>query len=586
MTLPVLLLARGLGLFGLLVGPAVPQQAPVRDAGAVTAPPVGTGRISGVITEADDVPARRARVTVAGDMRLTRSTLTDEQGRYVVAGLPSGRFTVTADKPGSPPMSFGARQPFRTGAGLYLAEGEAADASFRLPRGAVITGTVRNEHGEPMPGVPVMAWQVRTALGGERTLDFVGTTPETVVSDDQGRYRVFGLPPGEFVIGTAWYFRGLDSSVRVPPDADYRAAFPPPGQTAPRPEPPGPAQFNYSPMFAPSAVDPLSGTSVRLSAGQEAVGVDLQMQFLPMARIEGTITHPEGKTISTRMSIFRRSGVSALNSGTQSPGQMTGAFSSGSLPPGPYAITVEVPAGPDSPALWAGQEVVLTPGDVTTVALTLEPALTASGTVSFVGAGEPPADLTRVAITLSHVGALSVRPVVRVDKAGTIAVTGLVPGRYHVRASVPAGAAPAGPTWQMASVRVGDEDVTDRVFEIRPATPAPLAVTFTDALTELTGRLFDEAGQPTADYFVIAMPEDRTHWVPQSRRIVSTRPDGSGRYVFRGLPPGAYRIAVTTDLVPADLQRPEVLEQLLPQSLAVTLTFDAPRTLDIRTTGR
>ena len=82
------------------------------------------------------------------------------------------------------------------------------------------------------------------------------------------------------------------------------------------------------------------------------------------------------------------------------------------------------------------------------------------------------------------------------------------------------------------------------------------------------------------------MPADRAYWLPGTRRIASTRPDGKGRYVFRGLPAGDYRIAVTTDLVARDLQEVSTLEQLLPQSLPVTLATGERKSLNIKTSGQ
>jgi hypothetical protein len=58
-----------------------------------------------------------------------RTTVTDADGRYAFAGLPGGRFTVTAEKAGHPRMSYGARRPFRAGAGVFLQEGQRADPS-------------------------------------------------------------------------------------------------------------------------------------------------------------------------------------------------------------------------------------------------------------------------------------------------------------------------------------------------------------------------------------------------------------------------------------------------------------------------
>ena len=55
----------------------VMAQAPARDSPAALLPPEGKGRIAGRITEREDVPVRRATITIAGDMRLTRTAITD-----------------------------------------------------------------------------------------------------------------------------------------------------------------------------------------------------------------------------------------------------------------------------------------------------------------------------------------------------------------------------------------------------------------------------------------------------------------------------------------------------------------------------
>ena len=40
------------------------------------------------------------------------------------------------------------------------------------------------------------------------------------------------------------------------------------------------------------------------------------------------------------------------------------------------------------------------------------------------------------------------------------------------------------------------------------------------------------------DFTVLAFPTDTTLWRPQARQIVTTRPDQTGSYRIRGLPPG------------------------------------------------
>jgi hypothetical protein len=236
--------------------------------------------------------------------------------------------------------------------------------------------------------------------------------------------------------------------------------------------------------------------------------------------------------------------------------------------------------------LWASADIALNGGSPTEIALTLQPAATVNGQLVFEGtAVPPPSDLSRVSVRLFEVGPGLSGTVSKVDAAGAVSITGVVPGRFTVSASVPGGLPPTGAGWSVRSVTVGGSDVTDRAFDISAAGASDLVVTFTSQVSELSGTLTTAAGAEETDYFVIAIPADRAYWQPSSRRIVSTRPDGKGRYVFRGLPAGDYRIAVTTDLVARDLQEVSTLESLLPQSFPVSIATGERKTLNNKKSG-
>ena len=572
---------------------APPSPAQVRDAAKPVPPPSGKGRISGLVKDERGEAVRRAAVTISGDMRLNRTAMTDEQGHFSLADLPAGRFSVTATKPGYPQVSHGAKRPFRPGAGIFLQEGEqVSDISLVLARGGVLTGTVYDEEGAPLPGVPVMAWEVRTTLNGERTLAYVGDEPVTVVTDDQGIYRVFGLPPGVFTVGTSWYYHGDLFEVRTPTAAELRSAFVQTNQSlrpaaTPTPTPaPDPPRYNYSPVFSPGVLDPLTADTFTLKPGEVRTGVDLRMQFLPTSRIEGTIVDPRGAPIGVELSLTRRTPVKALGTTQVRPGQTDSRFTFNSLVPGLYTVAAKTRTASQGAMMWASAEVSVTGGDPIELTLTLQPAAVVGGRVIFEGTElAPPADLAKVSVRFIDVGPAQNFASGTVDSTGALTAPGIVPGRFMVRAAVPGGLPPTGPAWTVRTVTIGGIDVTDRAFDISAGGASDLAVTFTSQVSELSGTLTTAAGAEETDYFVIAMPADRTYWQPSSRRIVSTRPDGKGRYVFRGLPAGDYRIAVTTDVVPSDLQEVSTLESLLPQSLPVTIATGERKTLNIKTSG-
>src|SRR5438874_2620413 len=72
----------------------------------------GTGVIAGIA--AVDVqpsrPLRRVTLTLSGEARTARQTITDDSGRFVFDRLPAGRYTLIAEKPGFVRAFYGSRR--------------------------------------------------------------------------------------------------------------------------------------------------------------------------------------------------------------------------------------------------------------------------------------------------------------------------------------------------------------------------------------------------------------------------------------------------------------------------------------------
>jgi len=132
-------------------------QQPVRD---VRPEIVGTASLAGMVVTADAAKApQRARVTVTGGSLVSpRVTVTGDDGRFVMAGLAAGHYSLAADKTGYLRMNYGATRPSQQGTPVVTTDGQPVTGLvIALPRGAVIAGTVTHSSGEPEPDVSVAA---------------------------------------------------------------------------------------------------------------------------------------------------------------------------------------------------------------------------------------------------------------------------------------------------------------------------------------------------------------------------------------------------------------------------------------------
>jgi hypothetical protein len=223
------------------------------------------------------------------------------------------------------------------------------------------------------------------------------------------------------------------------------------------------------------------------------------------------------------------------------------------------------------------------------VALTLQPGLTLSGRIVLApGEAHGPPDLAATRVMLRRdgpaysavingtaLGGFSVPPAdVRQD--GTFTFTGVVPGRYELAAVTP-----NAPGWWLQSAVIGGRELADVPFDLEPGAHISDAVlTLSDRRSAVVGTLHTVTSP--ADYVVMIFPVDRALWRPGSRRIKFTRVSADGVFSIRDLPPGKYLLGALTDIGPDEASDIGLLDQLVPASVALTLTADEEHRQDLR----
>jgi protocatechuate 3,4-dioxygenase beta subunit len=613
--------AWALGATILAQPPALQRpQAPPRDAGNLNAPlAVGSASVAGTVVMAGSgQPARKTRVTLSGtEIRGGRSTTTDDQGRFSFTALPAGRYGLNANKPGHLSVTYGQRRPGLQGTQIQLADGQKFEAQLQIPRGSVITGTVLDENGEPTPNTTVRAMRY-VMQGGRKTLQ----SSSGGSTDDRGIYRMFGLQPGEYVvcatprnveISNGDRFEMEMQSLQQTLEAvartneaearaiqDRLAAVRAAAQQAP-----DEAVAGYAPVCYPGTTSQASAAAVPVGVGEERSNIDFQLQLVPMARVEGTVLNSTGvqlQALQVTLIDSTQSTSSGPTLNTRPDGE--GRFRFNSVAPGQYRLSARAQIGgppqrgggpggfemgggrgagpqagrPEPITVWGYADVAVDGRNVQNVTLALQNGMSVAGQITFEGASTPPADLTRMRVTITPAepGPMASNGGGRVEASGRFTVASLPPGSYRVSASGANG-------WFVESAMVSGQDALDFPFELKPnQNLSGVAITMSDRQTEISGTVLDARNQPAVDYTLVVFPADSRYWNGATRRVQTIRPGTDGRYTSRNLPPGEYKIGTVLDIEPGAASDPAFLQQLETSALRITIAAGEKKVQDIR----
>ena len=565
-----------------------------------------TARLAGriVADESPETPVRGAIVTVSGALPRSRSMVTDDNGAFEFGSLPAGRYTITASKLPYVPMAYGAKRAGRAGTPISLGVGEAMrDLMIRLPKGAVVTGTIRDSQGEILPDITVSAAAVDqpgTQPGARPTL--------TSVTDDRGMYRIFGIPPGKYLIGATFRVTGLgDTALLSTAEVDRtfaelrRTAAMSVATAVPTPSPQLQV-VGFAPTFFPGTISTAESSVLTLVSGEQRTA-DFAIGPAPTGSIEGVIHTFDGSPLPPIIPDLVSVGPPLpLTFGmgptlAQRPGP-DGRFKFSGVLPGKYTVLARMQpgrgGGPANP-LWGLADVELSGQDIVGLSITMQPGARLSGRVVFDaanGTATPDLATLRVALASGSAGSSSFFFNTGLTSVAMFTATGLVraDGTFEIAAIGPGAytaSAPVGSPWTLRSATVNGRDILDTPLEVHPGeTLSGAVLTFSDRRTELTGRLQTSGNLPAVDHFVVVFPADAALWRPGSRRTQFVRPATDGQFVFTGLPAGTYLIAALTDVEPEDLADSSFLGQLVPAAAKVTLADGERKTQDLRIAGK
>jgi hypothetical protein len=308
------------------------------------------------------------------------------------------------------------------------------------------------------------------------------------------------------------------------------------------------------PVYFPSTTDGGRAQPIAVGVGEERDGIDIRCENVPLASIGGVTAAPPraGPTNVT----LTRTGDSQMEYFRIARADQTGQFMFAAVPPGRYTVFAQ--AG----TVWGNADIVVDGDDIPNLGIVMVPMLTISGRLLFEGTSAPPsaAPLPVPLPVRPPVGRLTLpEPELRLGANGAFTISGVTAGTYGpftqgLRTPI------AG--WWLRSAVVDGRDLLDAPLEIRTSI-SDLVVTMAPDASEIAGTVRDSDERMTAGGFVVAFSADRRSWFFNSRRVVGARPDGTGRFSIRNLPPGEYFLTAVADLSDGEWYDATVLEQLI-----------------------
>ena len=300
--------------------------------------PAATGRLSGRVTaEGTNAPIAGARVMVfpmmrpamppSGPMTIPPQGMTDQDGRFVFNGVAPGEYRVDVQKTGFASLMDPSTRP-RT---YTVAAGQALDnVSIVLQKGAVISGKVLDQKGEPVTDARVMALRRITPPGASTAAPRLIPAPMQgpQQTNDIGEYRVTGLPPGEYFLA-----------------ASPRAlGFAGPGVSSTSGN--GGGALTTTTTYYPGTADQAGAQTITVAAGAEVSNIVFTLQSAPAYRVSGMVVDENGAPIARAMVMLMndpRSGMMFIGPGGNAQTGDDGRFSIGDVTPGTYRLNASVP---------------------------------------------------------------------------------------------------------------------------------------------------------------------------------------------------------------------------------------------------
>jgi hypothetical protein len=357
---------------------------------------------------------------------------------------------------------------------------------------------------------------------------------------------------------------------------------------------------SFTLSYYPGVFDPRGAALVEVRPEGELSGVDFSVPRQQLHRIRGRITDSNTgqPPASAGLSLAYRTltGASGAFSAGEKYDPKTGEFELRNVPPGSYvvqAIAMDHPAVTESETLVkvaavatranARVPVEVSNQDVDGLLLALTSGVALPGRIRVDGMNLSSIsgwERIRVPLKPTLDGAFgpNMQPAAPVPQAlqadGAFVIAGVSPGEFNVG---PVTGLPAG--FYVKEARFAQADVLSQPLRFSGVASGALEIVLSSRASQVDGVAVDPRSTPVAGARVVLVPERQWNRTDLFKATIS---DPSGRFVFRSVPPGDYRVFGWEVLDSYAYFDPDLLRRVEPQGVLVRMSESATNNLTVR----